>query len=82
MLRKGSGVIVCQRGAGVSGKTKAVCACGDPCVFLCDFPDSGGTCSKPLCHKCRRPVTKGVDYCPDHWTRSREALARLQDRKA
>jgi hypothetical protein len=59
-LADGVKAIVCTRG------TRRRCVCGRPATKLCDFPTGRGTCDKPLCGRCARPVGPDRDFCPNH----------------
>lgn len=71
-LEGGAVAIVCTSGRD-KGK-RARCTCGAEAGLLCDAPaggpDSGATCSAPVCSSCRvqkpRPSGRGapLDYCP------------------
>ena len=49
---------------------KLCLSCGAPATKLCDFKllgvKEGKTCDRPLCVRCAKKVTGGLDYCPGH----------------
>lgn len=57
-------IIVCSR---AKAEKRVKCAfCGRTAKYYCDYPIKGGTCSKPLCDKCRTVMGEEQEYCPRH----------------
>jgi hypothetical protein len=65
-LPGGQRAIMC---GGRSRAPRCVCGSGARAELLCDWkvdPDTGATCSRPICASCSTVPAPGKDLCPDH----------------